>query len=120
MQLVVVERCTIPSDWIETKEAVQTDRETEMQEHHFKDMQRELNIMEEGAMWSKSSSMSTINLRDQPIIFEKEKESSIKSSAKIALQNLLVVRLMRSAEFMACVYQLVAITAILGALKVYI
>ncbi|KAL9537625.1 hypothetical protein MBANPS3_011609 [Mucor bainieri] len=118
MQLVVIERCTIPSDWIESKQDIaHMEHETEMQEHHFKDMQRELNIMEEGAMWSKSSSMSTINLRDQPIIFEKEKESSIKSSAKVVLQNLLVVRLVRSAEFMACLYQLVAITAILGALK---
>lgn len=100
------------------QDTVHLEHETEMQEHHFKDMQRELNIMEEGAMWSKSSSMSTINLRDQPIIFEKEKESSIKSSAKVVLQNLLAVRLVRSAEFMACLYQLVAMTTILGALKV--
>ncbi|KAL7308366.1 hypothetical protein PS15m_011581 [Mucor circinelloides] len=118
MQLVVIERCTIPKDWIESKETTQVDHETEMQEHHFKDIQRELNVMEEGAaMWSKSSSMSTINLRDQPIIFEKQKESSIKSSAKEVLQNLVVIRLVRSAEFMSCLYQLVAITAILGALK---
>ncbi|KAG2206334.1 hypothetical protein INT46_003570 [Mucor plumbeus] len=117
MQIFVIERFTIPSDWLETKGTKQVDYETEIQEHNFKDMQRELDIMEEGAMWSKSSSMSTINLRDQPIIFEKEKSTSTKSNAKIVFQNLLVVRLVRSAQFMSFVYQIVVITAIIGALK---
>lgn len=120
MQIFVIERFTIPSDWLETKGTKQVDYETEIQEHNFKDMQRELDIMEEGAMWSKSSSMSTINLRDQPIIFEKEKSTSTKSNAKIVFQNLLVVRLVRSAQFMSFVYQIVVITAIIGALKVYL
>jgi hypothetical protein len=120
MQIFVIERFTIPSDWLETKGTKQVDYEAEIQEHNFKDMQRELDIMEEGAMWSKSSSMSTINLRDQPIIFEKEKSTSTKSNTKIVFQNLLVVRLVRSAQFMSFVYQIVVITAIIGALKVYL
>ena len=118
MQIFVIERFTIPSDWLETKGTKQVDHETEIQEHNFKDMQRELDIMEEGAMWSKSSSMSTINLRDQPIIFEKERDLSIKSNAKVVFQNLLVVRLVRSVQFISFLYQLVVITAIIGALKV--
>ncbi|CEP14268.1 hypothetical protein [Parasitella parasitica] len=117
MQICIVERCTIPSDWLETKESCQADHRPEMQENLFNEMQRELNIMEEGAMWSKSSSLSTINLRDQPIIFENEKDATMKSTTKEAFQNLLVVRLVGSAQFMSCLYQLVVLSAILGALK---
>ncbi|KAI8639248.1 major facilitator superfamily domain-containing protein [Parasitella parasitica] len=114
MQICVIERCTIPSDWLETKEPYRADHHPEMQEDHFKEMQREL---EEGAMWSKSSSLSTINLRDQPIVFENEKDTNIRSTAKEAFQNLLVVRLVGSAQFLSCLYRLVVLAAIVGALK---
>lgn len=111
MQILIIERSSLPISWIQTK----TDDEVKMGDHNFKDMQQVLDTTEEGE-WSKSSSMSTINLRDQPVIFEKESES-IYSHCKKDKRNP-VSRLISSFHFFSLLYQIIILSIVIGALKV--
>lgn len=115
LQLIMIERSSIPESWLEPElnESV-----TEMESHNFKDMQKVLDV--EGGLWSKSSSMSTINLRDQPVIFEKESESNYSHAANInkKMKNYIICRLVTSVHLISMLYQIIILGAVLGAVEV--
>ena len=117
MQIFMIERSTIPESWLEPQLQLQ---ETELDGHNFKDMQRVKDV--EGGLWSKSSSMSTINLRDQPVIFEKESDSNYihGANANKKVKNYAIFRLMTSFHLFALLYQVAVLSAVIGALEVRI
>jgi hypothetical protein len=118
MQLTVIERSILPTEWLETKSKSQQD-ETKMAGHDFKDMQqRVMDVMEEGGLWSKSSSMTTINLKDQPVIFEKESESNYKHGASKRIKSFAIYRFFISFHLISLLYQLFILSMIIGALEV--
>lgn len=111
MQFLMIERASLPVSWLQSY----SDSETKMGDHHFKDMQQMPNATEEGE-WSKSSSMTTINLRDQPVIFEKDSESNYNCSKKD--KSYPVYRLLASTHFFSLLYQIIVLSIVIGALKV--
>lgn len=111
MQFLMIERSSLPIDWLQSK----SDDETKMGNHNFKDMQKVTDVMDEGE-WSKSSSMSTINLRDQPVIFEKESESNYNHCKND--KNYTVYRLMTSFHLLSLLYQMIILSIVIGALEV--
>ncbi|KAG2196555.1 hypothetical protein INT47_010394 [Mucor saturninus] len=110
MQLLMIEKSSLPVGWMKSK----SDNETEMGYHDFKDMQQMTNATEEGE-WSKSSSMSTINLRDQPVIFEKDSESNYSRSQKDKKNP--IFHLLKSLHFFSLLYQITILSVVIGALK---
>lgn len=121
MQLFIIERSTIPEEWLESKSLTLQD-ETDMKGnssnefrnvHHHRET---LDVME-GGSWSKSSSLSTINLRDQPIIFEKE-NAEITNKPKDSIHNSVMFRILTSIPILSLLYQVVIIAIILETLKV--
>lgn len=118
MQLLIIERSTIPAEWFTSRNR----DETNMDCHEFKDMQREMDVMEEGGVWSKSSSLSTVNLRDQPIIiYKKENEFEFhhsNNSNRKKHKEQSFIRLFTSFNFFSLIYQIIIISSIIGALEV--
>lgn len=109
IQLLIVERSSLPATWLQLK----SDNEIKMGDD-LKDSQK---LTEEEGEWSKSSSMSTINLRDQPVIFEKESESNYnhcKNEKKIV-----IYRLITSFRLLSLLYQIIILSIVIGALEVF-
>lgn len=121
MQLMLIETSTLPADWMD-KSASIASNETQIQSSDFKNnnRNRNLDVMEEGGMWSKSSSMTTINLKDQPVIFEKESESNYKhgKSSGIDIKTYTIYRLATSSHLISLLYQIIVMSAIIGTLEV--
>lgn len=112
VQLFVIERSTIPEIWLVSK----SDMPDEPAMKDKEPKQRETLDVMEGGSWSKSSSLSTINLRDQPIIFEKEKETETKP--KDSIHDSILFRILTTIAILSLLYQLVVIATILETLKV--
>ncbi|CAO3656931.1 unnamed protein product [Mucor hiemalis] len=114
LQLIMIERSSIPESWLEPELNVSV---SELENHNFKDMQKVLDV--EGGLWSKSSSMSTINLRDQPVIFEKESESNYIHGANInkKMKNYIIWRLITSLHLISTLYQIVILGSVFGAVE---
>ncbi|GAA5802520.1 hypothetical protein HPULCUR_007987 [Helicostylum pulchrum] len=116
LQLLVIERSTIPHTWLKSRNQV----DTHLEDHDFKDMQKEMDVMEEG-LWSKSSSLSTINLRDQPIIFKKESDYNYNQDTTCGHRKSkdcsTFYRLITSLNLVSLIYQLVVLSAITSALE---
>lgn len=112
---MVIERSTIPHSWLKSRNQV----DNHLEDHNFKDMQKEMDVMEEG-LWSKSSSLSTINLRDQPIIFKKESDYNYNqdTSGRRKSKDSTFYRLITSLNLVSLIYQLVVLSAITSALEV--
>lgn len=94
-----------------------SDETTHSHDQNFESMQIEVtHVIEEEGVWSKSSSMSTISLRDQPIIFNEKSYNTHRS--KKGLKGSATFQLLTSVQFLSLMYQVMIVSTIIGALLV--
>ncbi|KAI9476273.1 MAG: major facilitator superfamily domain-containing protein [Benjaminiella poitrasii] len=111
MQLVVIEKPKVASL---DSESLQLEREVSLK---IKNVRNQALDMENGGLWSRSSSMSTINLRDYPAAAEEEANDKTVENNQRKVQNLVIFRLFAFTDFVALIIQMVIISAIVGSLK---
>jgi hypothetical protein len=116
LQTIIIEKLAISDEWL--NESSQTsEEEGQMHNQDFKSIQLDITrAVEEEGVWSKSSSMSTINLRDQPIIFDEK--SYISHQGKKSLKDSTTFQLLVSFHFLSLMYQVMIASIIIGVLMV--
>lgn len=116
-QIVVIEKIAISDEWL-TETSCKADNESaHVLDQNFNGIQLEATqVTEEEGSWSKSSSMSTINLRDQPIIFDEKNYNY--HSVKKGLKGSITLQLLTSIQFMALMYQVFIVSTVIGTLLV--
>ncbi|KAI8366127.1 major facilitator superfamily domain-containing protein [Blakeslea trispora] len=108
LQIMVIEKTSTLEEWLQPEQNTSSIQG----ELELKALSYTRTMPETAGKWSKSSSMSTINL-NQPPVFEKE----MKDTMTLSFKESIFFCLLSSGQFMSLLYQIVAISIIVGTLK---